>query len=75
MFATMMKIAPKRTMPWIAAGRRSGSSRRRTARRRDVEDRLGEDRAAEQDPEVEPGERDDRRERGAQAVAQTTRRS
>ena len=34
----------------------------------DVEDRLREDGAAEQDPEVEPGERDDRRQRRPQAV-------
>ena len=36
----------------------------------DVEDGLGEDRAAEQDADVEPEDRDDRRDRAAHAVAQ-----
>src|SRR5512132_74736 len=37
---------------------------------RDVEDRLREDGAAQEEPEVQPGDRHDRRERGPEAVAE-----
>ena len=67
----MMKKAPSSTVPWII-GRSAFYDRvvREPADAGDVEHGLDQDRAAEQDPDVEPGGGDDRRDRAAQAVAE-----
>ncbi len=67
----MMKKAPNSTTPWIT-GRSEALDRAEdeAADAGDVEDGLGEDRVArQQDPDVEPEQRDDRRDRGSDTVA------